>query len=217
VQIDLEGDSDNDLSGYTPPSRPAKRKGTFQQPIELTPEKPRRALHKFMKPSKVNWKNSSRAKHLLQSHSSFSDKSPERADVGYVRQGFPTSNSRPGYRQGESSAKRIEREFLAWEKADSKQQSFQDEMSSMKSLSDFSDWKGEERTEEEIQSFTKLRDARRGRNVIRDPQYVGRVTSTILGSGMSKRMKDEHFVKVKLEKADILSIKRKSCCKNYCL
>jgi hypothetical protein len=134
-----------------------------------------------------------------------------------VRQGFPTSNSKPGYRQGESLAKGKEREFLAWKRQISEQQSFQDEMSSVKSLSDFSDWKGEEKTEEKIQSFGKLRDARRGKNVIRDPQYVGRVTSTILGSGMSKRMKDKKFVKMKLEKADILSTKRKSCCKNYCL
>jgi hypothetical protein len=53
--------------------------------------------------------------------------------------------------------------------------------------------------------------------VIRDPQYVGRVTSTRLGTEMPKRMRDEQFVKVKLEKADILSIKYKFCCKNYCL
>jgi hypothetical protein len=53
--------------------------------------------------------------------------------------------------------------------------------------------------------------------MIRDPQYVGRVTSTILGTGMPKRMRDEQFVKVKLEKADILSTKCKSCCKNYYL
>jgi hypothetical protein len=53
--------------------------------------------------------------------------------------------------------------------------------------------------------------------VIQNLQYVGRVTSTILGTGMPKRMRDEQFVKVKLEKAEILSTKLKSCCKNYCL
>jgi hypothetical protein len=217
VEIDSKEDFEDDSSGYTPPPAPAKRKGTFQQPIELTSEKSWRPFHEFMKPSKVNCKNSSRAKHLLQSHSSFFDKSPEQADVGEPRQGFPTSYSRLGYRQGESSAKRQEREFLAWEKANSGQHRFQDEMSLAKSLSDFSNFEGDKRTEEEIQSFKKLRDARRGRNGISDLQYVGRVTSTILRTGMPKTMKDEKFVKVKLEKAEILNTKRKSCCKNYYL
>jgi hypothetical protein len=88
----------------------------------------------------------------------------------------------------------------------------------MKSLSDFSEWEGDkEKTKEELRKFKRLKDAQSGRNVIRDPQYVGRVISTILGIGMPKRMRDEQFVKVKLEKADIFSTKRKSCCKNYCL
>ncbi|CAM6128068.1 unnamed protein product [Calypogeia fissa] len=133
LRILPETDSEENLSGYTPPPGPAKRKGTFKQPIEMTPEKPRRALHEFMKPSKVNWKNSSRAKRLLESHSSFSENSSEREGLGDICPGFSTYYSRPGHVPGESSAKRKEREFLAWEKANSEEQSFQNEMSPVKS------------------------------------------------------------------------------------
>jgi hypothetical protein len=85
-----ESDSEDDLSGYTPPPGPPKRKGTFRQPIEITPERPRRTLHEFMKPSKVNWRNNSRAKHLLESHSSFSHKSSEHEGLDSIRPEFST-------------------------------------------------------------------------------------------------------------------------------
>jgi hypothetical protein len=87
----VASDSDHDLSGYTPPLGPAKKKGTFGWPIEITPEKPQRALHEFMKLSKVNWRNSSRAKHLLESHSSFSQKSSEQEALNdFIRDFQPT-------------------------------------------------------------------------------------------------------------------------------
>jgi hypothetical protein len=80
-------------------------------------------------------------------------------------------------------------------------------MSPMKSLSDFSKWEGdEEKTEEELQKLKRLKDAQSERNVIRDPQYVGRVTSTILGTGMPKKMRDKQFVKVKLETSLVQNI-----------
>jgi hypothetical protein len=71
LQILPDSDFEDDLLGYTPPPRPAKRKGTFRQPIEIIPEKLWRALYEFIKSSKVNWKNSLQAKHLLKSDSSF--------------------------------------------------------------------------------------------------------------------------------------------------
>jgi hypothetical protein len=87
------------LSGYTPPPGPTKRKGTFRQPIEITPERPLRALHEFMKPSKVNWRNNSRAKHLLESHSSFSEKSSEQEGLDGIRSRFSTYYLRQGHVQ----------------------------------------------------------------------------------------------------------------------
>jgi hypothetical protein len=98
------------LSGYTPPSGPAKIKVTFRQPIEIMPERPQRALHEFMKPSKVNWRNSSRAKHLLESHSSFSQKSSEQERLDGIRPGFSTYYLRQGHVPGESSLKLKERD-----------------------------------------------------------------------------------------------------------
>jgi hypothetical protein len=38
----------------------------------------------------------------------------------------------------------------------------------------------------------------------------------ILGTGMTRRMGDAQFAKVKLEKDDIPATKRKSSCKNSC-
>jgi hypothetical protein len=103
LHILLESDSEDDLSGYTLPPGSAKIKGTFRQPIEITPERPRKALHEFMKPSKVNWRNSSRAKHLLESHSSFSQKISEQEGLDGIRPKFSTYYSRQGHVRGESS------------------------------------------------------------------------------------------------------------------
>jgi RNA recognition motif-containing protein len=109
------------LSGYTPPPGPAKIKGTFRQPIEITPERPRRALHEFMKPSKVNWRNSSRAKHLLESHSSFSQKSSEQEGLDGICPRSSTYYSKQEHVRGESSLKLKERDSWAKEKANSEE------------------------------------------------------------------------------------------------
>jgi hypothetical protein len=42
--------------------------------------------------------------------------------------------------------------------------------------------------------------------LVRDPQYIGKVTSAILGTRMTQKMGDAQFAKVKLEKDDILAI-----------
>jgi hypothetical protein len=60
----------------------------------------------------------------------------------------------------------------------------------------------------------KQKESRQRRNLVTDRQYIRKVTSIILGTGMKRRMRDAQFAKVKLEKYDILAIKCKSCCKN---
>jgi hypothetical protein len=48
---------------------------------------------------------------------------------------------------------------LAWKKANFEKQGFQDKISSVKSLSDFPDWKGaKEKMEKEIQEYKRLKD-----------------------------------------------------------
>jgi hypothetical protein len=65
--------------------------------------------------------------------------------------GFAHYYSTPRRVSRESSTKQKEREFLAWEKANFEEQSFQNKMSPMKSLLDFSNWEcTAKQTEEEI-------------------------------------------------------------------